>query len=384
MLSGPMVYRARTGNLDVPVLFWTALGVLALAVISVRGLSVRRAALLGACAALATATKDQAYGGWLAAILLALVLHWRRLLPDADLPGAPRWRAPTALILCGLGVYLVAAGVLFWPGRFLAHMRFILSYEEARFAFADLGLRRSHDALGLLLLAGDAIRTSVAAVGPPAAAIACVGMFSPRRSTPFLWLLAAMATGYFALVIVPIAHMQYRYALLPAFLLAFPAARWLATATRAAGARGTLAAAAGAIALAWLVAISADLSCQMLDDARYDAGEWLASNLQPGQRIGFFGDRGQLPAVPEGVDVVRLAGDASGAEVLRGGPVDVLLIIPDYTTPLGGERSLFLPQSTYAALQAGAFPYARAERFEPRTPKASRRGSGERLDTPGS
>jgi hypothetical protein len=44
--------------------------------------------------------------------------------------------------------------------------------------------------------------------------------------------------------------------------------------------------------------------------------------------------------------------------------VDVLLIIPDYTTPSGGARSLFLPEPVYNALSSGAYPYALAARFE--------------------
>lgn len=371
MLSVPMVYRARTGNLDVPVLFWTALGVVMLADISMRGLSVRRAVWLGAFAALATATKDQAYGGWVIAILVVMFLHWRRLLPSPGAPADRLWKAPAAIVLSGIVVYAVASGIVVHPDRYLAHMRFILSYEEARFAFEEAGLERGRDFLGLALLGGEIAWTTILTIGIPAAAMAVAGAWSSRK-TPFLWLLAGMGAGYLTLVLVPIAHMQLRYSLLLAYLLAFPAACWLCSAYQGSQLSRALARVGGALALAWLLAGASNLTYQMWFDARNDAGDWLSDNLIPGQHVGFFGDKGQLPVIPEGVVVERLDGGPSAFASLQSAPVDVLLIIPDYTTPAGGERSLFLPESDYAALGAGAFPYALVARYETAPPLGER------------
>lgn len=357
MLSAPMVYRARTGNLDVPVLFWTALGVVVLAAISMRGLSIRRAVWLGAFAALATATKDQAYGGWVIAILVVMLLHWRRILPSTGALTDRLWKAPAAIVLSGIVVYAVASGFVLNPDRYLAHMRFILSYEEARFAFEESGLQRGRDFLGFAALGCDIAWTTILAMGIPAAAMAVAGIWSNRK-TPFIWLLAGMGVGYLVLVLVPIAHMQFRYALLLAYLLSFPAACWLCSACQESCLYKVLARVGGSIALACLLASAYNLSYQMWCDARYEAADWLADNLMPGQRVGFFGDKGQLPAIPEGVLVERLDGGPSASANLQSASVDVLLIIPDFTTPAGGERSLFLPKSDYAALGAGAFPYA--------------------------
>jgi hypothetical protein len=87
-------------------------------------------------------------------------------------------------------------------------------------------------------------------------------------------------------------------------------------------------------------------------------------NLQPGQRVGFFGDKGQLPAIPKGAVVNRLDSGASAYTSLQSAPVDILLIIPDYTAPRGGHRSLFLPEAVYNALISGALPYALTARYE--------------------
>ena len=355
MLNLPMVYRARTGNLDVPVLFWTALGVVVLALISKYGLSVQRATMIGVFSALATATKDQAYGGWVVAILALLFIDWRGLVPAGE-ESRGRWRAPAALVLSGLVVYSVAGGIFLHPDRYLAHMDFILTYEEARFEFEETGLERGQDLAGFALLARDVAWTTIGVIGIPGAALALAGCWLGRR-TQFIWLLAAMGVGYLLLVLVPIAHMQLRYSLLLSYLLAFPAAWWVCSAWEQRPPYRLLARAGGVLAVAWLLWGAYDLTYQMLFDARYDAAHWLSDNLTPGQRVGFFGDVGQLPAVPNGVAVERFEGGEMAAAELRSAGVDVVLLIPDYTTPAGGQRSLFLPNDDYENLVGGAFPY---------------------------
>lgn len=364
MLSGPMVYRARTGNLDVPVLFWTALGIVVLAKVATQGLTVRRAVWLGAFAALATATKDQAYGGWVTALLAVSALHWYGRLPGPSLRDTARWKAPLAVVVSGIVVYAVAGGIVVWPDRFIAHMNFILTYEEARFAFEELSLRHGRDPIGLVLLLRDVIWVSVLAMGPPAAAAAMVGVFAKSRGDTFVVLLLSMSVGYFALVMVLIAHMQFRYAVLPVVLLAFPAAHALAVGWRAAGWRRVLSASTMVLGTVWLLAGAGNLTYQMYFDARYDAADWLADHVEPGQRIGFFGDKGQLPGVPAGVAVEQLSGGASSATSLAAAEVDVLLVIPDYSSPPDTEHSLFLARPAWQGLRDGVFPYGLAASFE--------------------
>ena len=368
MLSGPMIYRARTGNLDVPVLFWTSLGVVVLALIATKGFSVKRAALLGVFAALSTATKDQAYGGWVAVIAMLMLMHWRALLPSPDQSNVSWWKSPAVLILVGLAVYAIANGIFLSPDRYLAHTQFILTYEEARFAFPELDLERAKSVAGFALLAYEIAAMVVFAVGPPVALAAIVGLLVPAGNNRFLWLLAAMLFGYVVLVIAPIAHVQYRYALLPGFLLAFPAAHWLVTMFRRRGFQAAVGGIVGTLAIGYLICVGGILTYQKLFDARYDAGRWLASHMKPGQKIGYFGDRGQLPRLPVGINVVQMLGEAGDKDKLTSGELAAVLVIPDYTAPESGERSLFMPKDTYLGLQNGDLPYGLAARFETPAP----------------
>ena len=306
----------------------------------------------------------QAYGGWLPALLAVSALHWYGHLPGPGLRGAARWKAPAAVVASGVVVYAVAGGIVVWPDRFAAHLNFILTYEEARFAFEELGLRHGRDAIGLLLLLRDVIWASVLAMGPPAAAAAILGVTTRPRADAFIIVLLSMGLGYFALVMVPIAHMQFRYAVLPVVLLAFPAAHGLVVGWRAAGWRRTLSGSMIVLGVVWLLAGAGNLTYQMYFDARYSAANWLAEHVEPGQSIGFFGDKGQLPGVPPGVSVEQLSGGAMSARSLAAAEVDVLLVIPDYSSPPDTAHSLFLARSAWQGLREGAFPYALAASFE--------------------
>ena len=92
MLVYPMFYYARNSNVDVPVLFFTAAGLWAFAVIVNRGLTTRRALLLGVLVGLAVATKEPAFASF---VFVPLVLPFMRN------PGAAErlWR--TAALLAG-------------------------------------------------------------------------------------------------------------------------------------------------------------------------------------------------------------------------------------------------------------------------------------------
>ncbi|MEO8201608.1 MAG: glycosyltransferase family 39 protein, partial [Gemmatimonadota bacterium] len=100
MLCGPLVYYAHAGNLDVPVLFWLSVCVLSAAHIVKFGLTPKRAIGFGVLAAIAVATKDQAYGPLVPAVFFLIVMHLvdRKRTPGPDAP----WRAPIAMIVAGL------------------------------------------------------------------------------------------------------------------------------------------------------------------------------------------------------------------------------------------------------------------------------------------
>src|SRR5437870_3452813 len=116
LLSSPVtVYYAHTTNLDIPYLCWTTAG-LWLAVRVARGdAAVVTHVLLGAAAALAVATKDQAYACF---PLLPVPMLWRRWQAGKLLD-----TAALAALASFAGVYAVASLLAVDPTGYLGHAR---------------------------------------------------------------------------------------------------------------------------------------------------------------------------------------------------------------------------------------------------------------------
>lgn len=363
MLMGPVVYYSRTGNLDLPVLFWMALGLYVAARIVTSGMTVRRAIALGTLAAVAVATKDQAYGAWVPGLVLLVLLH------VADRRRAPGgwdgwWKAPAALVVAGVVAYAIANGLVIRPSRFAGHLHFLLDFEHTFQNVVNFeNVVRPETAHGYLLVAGDVARAVWESMGPVMLAAALAGIALTWRRQRFTWLLVAMALGYFVLVIAPIRHMQYRWAMFPALTLTLLAARALVLGWQRGGATRVLAGAVAAGAFAWLLAGAVDITYQMFFDARIAASRWLEASAHPGDRIAFYGSVGQLPRIPKGVDAVRIPTDAPAKQALADSSASYLLVIPDYSSKHGEDHSLYLPDSTYAALKNGSLGYVQVARF---------------------
>ncbi len=379
MAMAPLVLYARTTNLDVPTLFWCALAALAAVRALRHGLTVRRALVLGALAALAVATKDQAYGAWVFALDYVALVTVR----DGRTPLGTAWRRVGLLLASAAVVYVVASGIPLWPGRFVAHVHFMLGFQGKFFNLQHpnpLTVLRPSTVIGTLQLLGDVATACTAALGPVLAAAGLAGLGLSWRRVPASRLLGWAGGGFVVMTLLPIHHMQYRYALLPALVLALFAGYALAAGWERGGAARALAAIALVVGLGWELVSAADLSYQMLFDARYAAGDWLATHVHPGDQVGYFGAEHQLPHLPAGVTPVELAPDVTAGSAragaaavapiapspdaaLRTGAVRWVLVIPDYFSDTARERSLFLPAPTYAALEDGSFGYRRVAAF---------------------
>lgn len=363
MLCAPLVYYAHAGNLDVPVLFWVAVCVAAGARIIRDGLTTRRAIGFGVLAALAVATKDQAYGALVPAVVFLLATHVADHRRQGG-TGSP-WRAPAAMVLAGVVAFTVANGIVFRPDRFINHVKFLLNFEQTFVNVVNFtGVVRPNTPGGYLLVAQDVALAIYQSMGPVLMLAALAGLVVCWRRSRFLWLVTAMLLGYLLLVIAPIRHMHYRWAMMPMLFLVFPAARLLAAGLASAGWRRAAALAAVVVGIGWLGAWAADMRYQVWRDARNDAGDWLAGHARPGDRIGFFGSVGQLPRIPRDVLPVSMPSDSASAALQQSG-VRLVLVIPDYSSQgtQAIDRSLYLPEATYHQLQDGSLGFTRVAQF---------------------
>ena len=361
LCSAPFLFYSRTGNLDVPALCWTMLALVALERCWSDGLSLGRAIACGVFAALAVATKDQSYGLLLPPLLLLLVRAVRVPAPTLG----QRLRLPLILVASGVVAFLVASGIIMRPDRFVRHLDYITNFRET---FANvrnpttLTLMREPTFGGRVQLLGDLLRASGAAVGWPVILLGVAGFALFWRSmTTVRWMFAAVV-GLYLLVLVPIEHVQYRYALAPAILLAILASGAVARLEHRPLAFGALA----VLLIGPALAGGAEVTHAMLTDARRPASEWLGARAAAGDTLGFFGRRHQLPYVPAGVHAEALdEGGEARPRLIEVNPRWVI-VAPDYFADPSRERSIFLPPDVYDGLRDGSLGWKLVARFESR------------------
>lgn len=379
MVSYPMFYYSRTGNLDVPAFFWSAMGLTILARMMADGITMKRAAWLGLFAALGVATKDQAVLLFLPACFAPFVdrKHW-------NVDGGFPWRAFATLVLAGCAAYVAATGMLIDPNRHLTHV-YSLFFDPGRVSRSAHYFQPVPSTWqGTMALVSDTVIGLAAWFTWPVLLAATAGAAIAIRATAWhgLWLVPFVTT--FVLLVRLPGNAVLRYFLpLTLFIDAFAAlslVRLKASHPRAFGLMF-------ALIVASRLVIGMDLTFAQWTDTRYAAGEWLLGQYRPGDRIEYFGVADTLPPLALTMVSRRIAGAGEAGRgpavlkyLLEEGPRFVL-VIPDWTSRAGLERSADCPPDVYAALIDGSAGYTLAAHFP--SPSLLRPPlSRPRLDTP--
>jgi hypothetical protein len=341
----PLTYYAHTTNLDVPYLFWGSLALLALvrAVARREPRSLRSWAVL---AALAVATKDQAYALFLVAVPLGLGL-WLALDPWARASARAVLRE-VALAASLLFAILVAAdGVLINPTGFRERVRFLLGPASQAYA------HYTNDWLGRW----DVVRDLSMRFGrfyPIAFAVpALMGIFllfregeaaeaarAPRESSQrprvVAGLLPLLVAVSFTLTFNCIARRTDERFALPQMLIAAVyggvALDFLVFEIRGLGAaRAARWISRACVAAAFAVALFevADVDANLLLDPRYDAEAWLRDHVAPGDLVETYGLNVYMPRFPAGSRVVRVGPSADDHKNPMPGVEEVLAAYGD-------------------------------------------------------
>ena len=300
-------YYAHTSNLDVPYVFWSALALLALARALARD-DPRRLRSACALAALAVASKDQAYALFVLGVPLAL----------ASGVALGVWRGPrvrTVLREAAYGVGLGAAvlavldGALVNPSGFLARMRFLSGPASAPYAYYSADLH------GRWLALVDTLRRVDEHYPLAFAPFALVGLARAARLAPpgarAAGLVPACAIASYSLLFNCVALRTEQRFLLPQMVLwaayAGIGLDWVLDAQRPAA---RLAARAACFAaLGWGLFRCLDVDANLLLDPRYDAEAWLAAHVAPGDVLEVHGKSVYLVRPPPWAHVVRVGPD---------------------------------------------------------------------------
>ncbi len=373
----PMFYYGRSGNVDVPMLFFIALAVALYARAIRYGLTVRRAIVLGAAVGVALGTKESALGAFLAFPFVLAFTHWGgRREPAA---ARPSFKAPLVALLAAFLALGLSSGLFVEPGRYFAHIAFLRGRIESAatgevIPFTYPNTWQGNIAFGTLMLQHLAALLTWAGL-----ALAALGLgwtlLRERRSA----LLALPAFTYLGFMFVEARTEQLRYVLPAGFIMAAFAARavvlgwqsrhvWLRVAVSA----------AGLYALGVCLLQGADLTWQMLHDSRYTAGEWLEQRAPAGTRIEYFGASQKLPPLRGNVETARAneflgmfrrpsTDSAQAEEILAGWAARrpaFVLVIPDHSSKPGQPYDNTMPPRLYEALLRGDRGYRLAALFQ--------------------
>jgi hypothetical protein len=260
----PFAYYAKTANLDVPYTFWLLLSFVLLADIHEHGRR-RDFVAFGAAAALAVATKDQAFGFY--------------LLPGIHLVWTTRRIRLVALSLASAAAtFLLAHNAIANPSGLLAHVGVLVGPASANYRMFPMTMT------GQAELASATFQCLTLSAGW-AGGLLLVSGLTARQVRPPVWIGLA-ALSYYVTFLVPAGYVYDRF-LLPVLLLLAPTAaagleRLLAgVPTRASGRLLALA------VVAVLVWRTVSLDVLLTRDSRYAAEAWLSANVPDGATVGY-------------------------------------------------------------------------------------------------
>ncbi len=313
--SSPLtLYYANTANLDIPYLFWSGLALLMLVRV-VRGAATGTYLASGVLVALAVATKDQAYGLFLA-LPIPLVLAARR---DPQYRHGERRLFATGVL--AVLTYLMAANVVFDCHGWWDHVHYITHEGSAPYRMF------SPTPSGFARLVARELHLSVAATTWPVAALGLVGcVMAVRDRIRGTGLLLFATLAYFATFTAPILYVFPRFVLPAVLTIAVFAGL---AAARAWDTRSSLARSAIVAIVLLALLYGNTMNVGLLLDSRYAAEAWLELNLPPNAIVGMNGDPTYLPRLPRGAQRVSVDIDARGPE-LRGSTPDYLLMSDAY------------------------------------------------------
>ena len=380
MVSFPMFYYSRTGNVDVPVLFFTALALAAFARSIARGFTLGRAVWLGIFVGFALGTKEPSFASFLPIPFVLLSLHWRDIRATKKGVSWGFWQASLTALLAAFLAFGVGSGLFVDPERYFAHVEFAVQRVHdagsGQLAFVEV-LPRTME--GNLQLAKLMARYLADTMTLPGLLLSGLGLVWVLRREPRASTFALPAVTYLIVLFWFGRVAQLRYVMPVAFTLTFFAAwavvhawksRWVALRI------GFTLVAFAIIGISFLRGV--DLTHAMIKDSRYAAATWLGVHAEPGDLVEYFGPADRLPSLKPGVKsalattffgVFRRARPDKEVvqdieERWKERKPKFVIIMPDYTSPAGVPHSVSCPPAIYENLVDGTLGYRQVAYFE--------------------
>ncbi len=283
-LIPPLSFYGATSNLDVPYLFWTAIAVWLLTLLTRTG-RLTHYILCGVCVALAVATKDQAAGFFVALPVLVAWATARTLAREGRPHGAIAALFDRRTLATGFAAvitFVLANNLLFggWAG-FKRHLEFADTFYAANIATKEVPLLARQPQILF-----ENAQLTLEMVGLPLLLLVAIGLFVAwRQRHSKAWFLIVPCVTYYVTILAPTNSIS-RYLLGIVLLLTPFAGAAVAWAIESAHTVRRIAVAGiGILAVAWQGFLVFNLHLTLQHDSRYAMEAWVRANVPAGKPI---------------------------------------------------------------------------------------------------
>jgi hypothetical protein len=294
IVSCPFVYYSKTLNLDIPYLFWFSLSLFFYLRILERQ-QLRDYLLFSLMAAIAVATKDQAYAFYLLTPLVIIWQHYRHLKqvdPDIRFKDALLDRKIVYSLWVGFGVFFLLHNLIFNLEGFFKHVNLITSGS------AQIRPRYEQNLWGQLKMFRQSLTHLRFSLGWGLYFISILGFLKVvskiRKYRLFAFLLVPLISYYlFYICIVWYSNVRY---LMPIWLiLSLCGGKFIAEFL---GRRSPYLPVKALVIIAIFIysfSYSFTLNVLMVNDSRYRVEIWMNQNIEANALVLGAGDRKYLP-----------------------------------------------------------------------------------------
>ncbi len=277
-------------------------------------------------------------------------------------------------------VYGIASGLVVDPERYFAHVAFVKARVNAAHSDNIAFMETYQFTLeGNIQLLKAIVGYIIDAMTLPGFLLSIVGIVWVLRRDPRIALFALPILTYLLVLFWSARLAQLRYVMPAVFSLSFFAARAV---TYCAEANKSFIRVPFIILAFSIIGIGllrgGILTQAMINDSRYDAGEWLNERTQPGDSIEYFGPNQKLPPLKKGVITTRAIeyfganeqpqiNDSIVHEIEMGWKQrkpKFIIIMPDHSSPEGVLHSHTCPPQIFDKLMEGRLGYRMAALFQ--------------------
>lgn len=290
----PYVYYSKTINLDIPYLFWFLLSLLFYIRI-LKYQAFKDYLGFAIMAAIAVATKDQAYGFY---ILTPVFIIWQHYRYQKQQQPSITWKASLSdrkiviPVLVGIGIFLLIHNIVFNFDGFFTHVRTMTSGS------GKIRPRYPQNWLGQLQMFWQSWRHIRFSLGYPLYVVCLLGLFRAVFRFPQHQLLLSLlvpALSYYLFYISVVFYNDVRYLLPCCIILTLFGGKLIADFLTAGGKLYLVKSALVTGIFVYTLAYAFSVNIWMANDSRYYVETWMEQHIQPTDSIFTVGSPKYLP-----------------------------------------------------------------------------------------